>query len=484
MTAHVMPGGAEMNPCCASWKEKCSKTTKSRNALREAVTILNQQYEKLKAESLEVEKALAEERARADKEKAEKLKELSVKVSLENEISALKSEITLAQQKEQSGVQGTQNEEVRDLQSRVSDMEAEIKRLKKLLDQEKLRADSEKKKVASEKSRAAEAWKLVNAEKSKLEEERRLVDIERKKADECRIQLESIKKEEDETRSKLVAETLKSKEASKKLESEKKKTIKEKKRADSERLKADEQRNLVDEIRRNVVEEKTRADRLSRQLEEANLEIKELQKARQELLCSLRLAESGNCLQPEMAKSDSVKSKYLQPEDVNQLTEVVKNKKALEFQVMVDEPKKFLRVHGKKAMKRKYIDQLAHFGVDAETIEKLHKDAHVFEASRRSMQTLANVVDKITKDESERMSILKEQLKLAKMQVKHAKEVAKLEKSHNHILRQEICHLKQDFFLFSHRFGLQDGHFPCCSEGIDDITKTCRLFAEYLERSL
>ncbi|KAI3927042.1 hypothetical protein MKW92_026875, partial [Papaver armeniacum] len=153
------------------WKFQYTEVTAKRNALREAVKLLNAHINKIQAENLTISKALEEERGRVEAEKQAKVKESAVRVELENEILQLKSEISSLQE---TAFSRGLDEEL--LQSQVTEGEAEIKRLKELLEKEKKRGDTEKKKAEAEKKKAAEALKLLKAEKSQLGGERQLVD--------------------------------------------------------------------------------------------------------------------------------------------------------------------------------------------------------------------------------------------------------------------------------------------------------------------
>ncbi|KAI6703242.1 hypothetical protein NL676_012378 [Syzygium grande] len=97
MAADVSVKVEPENVCCRAWKLKYSKLEEKRNALRQAVKLLEQQLDKVQAESLNNKKACEVERARAELEKEEKERALSVRVSLENEVAALKSEIVSLQ---------------------------------------------------------------------------------------------------------------------------------------------------------------------------------------------------------------------------------------------------------------------------------------------------------------------------------------------------------------------------------------------------
>ncbi|KAL7240196.1 hypothetical protein ACSBR2_005963 [Camellia fascicularis] len=306
MEAEVVAKPQAVNPCCVALKEKYSKLEASRNALRQGVKIQNELIDKLQKESLNFKKAYEEERVRADAERREKAKESAIRVSLENEISCLKSEILSLHQRAGSQAQDVDGE-VMLLQTRLSEMETEIKRFEELVKKERMETDSERRKADAERKEANEARKIVKAEKSTAAEERRLADIERKKVEENRILLEKLKSEADEARSKLVLEASKSEEANKRIDAEKQKVTEEKKRADSERAKAEELRKLAEINQKAAMDEKCRADNLSQQVEEHRQGIERLQKEIDELVSLRKVVEapddlSDKCMNDETAK--------------------------------------------------------------------------------------------------------------------------------------------------------------------------------------
>ncbi|KAI8524559.1 hypothetical protein RHMOL_Rhmol13G0158800 [Rhododendron molle] len=210
----------------------------------------NDAIDKLQNENLRLTiKENEEGRVQADIERQENAKESDMRISLENDVCALKSEILSLQQKGSSESQDLDGE-VMVLRTRISAGETEINRLKELVEKERITAESECKKAEAEKKEAGKAWQIVEAEKSRASEERRLADIERKMSEENGVQLEKLKVR-----------------AKKNLEIERQKVMQEKKRADSEMAKAEEQRNLA-EMYQKAIDEKCLANDLSQQLQE------------------------------------------------------------------------------------------------------------------------------------------------------------------------------------------------------------------------
>nr|XP_023871619.1 myosin-10-like isoform X1 [Quercus suber] len=483
------------NACCKMWKEKYASLEYKRNALRQAVNILQPQIDRFQAENANLRKAYEEEQARADNEKEGRLKESMARVSLENEISTLKSEISSLQQKTSTNALD-RNEEVKILKVRVSEGEKEINRLKELLGKEKRRADAERKNAEGEKKKAAEELKSIKAEKSKADEQRSFAKIEGAKAEQYRLQLEMLKKEADEAKSKLTSETIKFEQANKKLEAEKQKAIKERKRVESEMAKVEEQRKLAEANGKKALQEKCRAENLSRQLEENRQSVEELQKEILEFVSSRNLAPSGgqvdNKLNPEYEKmKDRIQSKISnvkveEPKLVLELFKESKKRFEIEKQKAIDEKKradldiakveeqaKLVEVNWKMAMEEKCrADQLTQqLQEDKRTIEELQKKIHELLSSRKLVDGSVVPPHRVINSEYSNVKHLNKQLRFEKLQAKHAKQVAKFEKSRNHIMQQEFGLLKMEFDKFANHLYISNNSFSPSTEGTDDLEK-------------
>ncbi|KAK8296370.1 hypothetical protein V6Z12_D05G120200 [Gossypium hirsutum] len=275
----------QVSPCCQVWKNKYLKVEKGRMCLKQAVRLLEKECDNIQAQNLKLKKAYEDEQARAEVEKEGKKKELALRGSLENELSALKSEISNLQQKGDSDVEH-KFEEIKLLEASLSDREKEISWLKELVEKEKKRADLEKKK-------AAEAEKHADIVKSKAGEERRLADMERKKAEDYRTQLEALREEVSEAKSKLVFEKSKFNEATKQLQEETRKVVEERKGADSEMAKAKEQRKFVEKSKK-AVEDRKCADLEMAKAQEDRKVAEEMKK---------KAVEERKCADLEIAKA-------------------------------------------------------------------------------------------------------------------------------------------------------------------------------------
>ncbi|KAE9599188.1 hypothetical protein Lalb_Chr15g0088861 [Lupinus albus] len=324
------------NDCCALWKKKHLKIMEGRKALRQAVKLLEQKAIELEAENENLKKVCKEEQERWKAEKMEKLKEPNGNISLENEVSAVKSEINVSQQ--ECGVNVEKENEgviVKGLQACISEKEREINRLKELFEQEKIRADTERKIAEKEKRNAAELHKLLEAEKKKcIEKEMQLSKIEAQKAEEYRLHQVNLQKEVSEAKKKLDSETMKFREASKgfadekqkllvekrtsesamaiaqkRLEIEKEKAAKEKGKADIEAVKLKEQKKLLEDNLKRAMEKERLFDQ---KLEEKTQTIEGLKQKLDELSSLKKSMETSIVSSDVCVNAESDKVRFLE----------------------------------------------------------------------------------------------------------------------------------------------------------------------------
>ncbi|KAJ1388017.1 hypothetical protein SESBI_39478 [Sesbania bispinosa] len=306
-----------INTCsiCDQWKKKYLKVQESRNALRQAVKVLELKINEIQSQN---QKACV-----AKLETGGKLEELNARVPSENEICSIKSQIASPMIQQGRGSDAwdgneNKNENAQGFRACVADKEKEICRLKELMETEKSRADSEMKK-------AAESWKLLEEEKNKTAEKGMQIARIEAKAEEYRIQIGQLEKQVNEAKKKLASEMSRFKEATKKFEAEKRKILaekrnselgmakanerlevektkaaEEKRRGDAELVKLEEQKALAEDNWNKFMEEKCLADQRSQQLEEDKRIIEDLKQKMHEL-SSLRKPT-------EMAADISVKA--------------------------------------------------------------------------------------------------------------------------------------------------------------------------------
>ncbi|XP_030450182.2 uncharacterized protein LOC115672513 [Syzygium oleosum] len=473
MAADVSVKVEPENVCCRAWKVKYSKLEEKRNALRQAVKLLEQQLNKIQAESLNHKKACEAERTRADLEKEEKERALSVRVLLENEVAALKSKIVSLWRSVGSDDQDGK-EKIELLKARVSKGEAELKRLKELTKKEKSRADSERKNAESEKRRAEEAWKMLQTEKSKADEERKFFAIERRKAEDCRLQLQNLRKEIDEARSKLVSETLRCEEAKKELELEKPRTMKERQRADLEKAKAADQRKLAEDNYRKLMEEKDRAKKLSGEVEGGKKHIEKLQEELHDVMSSIRMS---NC--PVAGTDQKVDFEMAKQKDELCRTArliLTAEKAAIDVEKQRQSSKKkqtaleMLKGNNQTGEHNKALDDKDN-DKSPKSSEKKRRRSGKFKKHGSGKLLEAPPALPTTDAESTKLKLLKERLKLEKTRAKHTKEVVELEKCRNDLLMQEILRMKMEFGEFSHRLDVLGSCFSPSREGMLGLEK-------------
>ncbi|XP_020972572.1 uncharacterized protein LOC110269222 [Arachis ipaensis] len=107
---------------CEAWKKKCSKLQESRNALRQAMKLLETKINELQAQNVKLSQECEEERARAKADAEKKLKECNARVSLENVVCSLRSEIDAIRQKP-GGDAKNGNESIEGFQACIADKE-------------------------------------------------------------------------------------------------------------------------------------------------------------------------------------------------------------------------------------------------------------------------------------------------------------------------------------------------------------------------
>ncbi|PRQ29781.1 hypothetical protein RchiOBHm_Chr5g0017511 [Rosa chinensis] len=338
MAAKVPVEPEKANPCCAAWQKKYLKSEKLRNHLREAVNILQQGTEEVQAQNSNLKKEYEELRVLADIEKDEKVKEYAARVSLENKVSELKSEIlSLKQQRE--GADSQDKNEVKLLKGHVSDREQEISRLKELIEREKKRAESESKKAEVEKKKAAEAQKSMKIEKKKADEERKRANIEGEKAENYRLQLEVLEKGSAKAKSHSEGE--------KEIGCLKELIEREKKRAESESKKAEAEKKKAAEALKIMKIEKSKADE---ERKHANIEGEKAENYRLRLeVLQIEADEAKSNLDSETLKLE-VASKKLEAEKLK----VVKERECANSEmVKAEEQRKLAEANRKKTIEEK-----------------------------------------------------------------------------------------------------------------------------------
>ncbi|XP_074333770.1 uncharacterized protein LOC141671422 isoform X2 [Apium graveolens] len=500
----VVSGVQDVNEETVIYERRVSERETEINRLKKLL-----QKEKKRAGS--EEKKAETEKCRADKVLADseislKEKEQAVRLSLGTEISALESQIHLLQQ--EIAVRD-EKKEVNLYQSLVSKKDAEINQLKKLAEKEKRRAESEKKKVEAGKKKVIESQKIAMTEKTRADEERRIADIEREKVEEASLQLEMLRAKVHELKANLELEALKVQQANEILETEKQKVIIETQRADMEMAKAEEQSKVLETTRKEIVEERARADSLSLQLEEDRVRIVKLQKEIAEHVSSRSTGNNAGDLFVEHLGLEAVKLKggphievldqearasmmvfnCLQCEELIKKLRDVKQEAKREKERADSEmrkaeyQRKVAETYGEKAkMETERCRELADELKDNRCkTEKLKKEMQELAASGKMVNTVER------KDENfdaTNMKLLRKSLKLERMQTKHAKEVARLEKDRNILLQQEIRRIKEAFFGITNQLDILDKCSSHRDVGINDLEKNSNVRRQGKKRKL
>lgn len=378
--------------------------------------------------------ALEDERIRGNLVKEERAKESEMRVSLENEVSVLKSERLSLQQNGGVAAQRV-DQEISDLRNHISKSEVEINSLKELLEKERIKADAEKRKTEAERKKADEAARKLKAENTRVNEEKRISDIERRKTKEFSLQLEALKCEVDESKSKLAVMTTKFEETKDKLNAVSSKTTMERKRADVEMAKAEEQRKLAEANWKKLMVEKRHTVNLSQQLEKTGKRVKELEE-------EVSALASKSSAEEACKKLENVKKKMVKEE-----------KKAKLEKKKAEDQRQAAEAYKKVAMEEKHhLDQISHeLGCYKKRLKEAQEEIKNLMSSKKVLEspTLASGVRKET--ETAEMKLLRKKLKFEKRRVKHAKQVAKMERGQNQTLAKEVLQLKQDFLQFWQR---------------------------------
>uniref|UniRef100_J3L4G5 Maternal effect embryo arrest 22 n=1 Tax=Oryza brachyantha TaxID=4533 RepID=J3L4G5_ORYBR len=291
---------------------------------------------------------------------------------------------------------------------RISELEDEIRRLKQVLGEERKKSSSEKKIAEEQKGKVLELQKLLKMETNKSEEYKRLSDMERKAANGLRASCEKLRREASEAREKLAVQVKKAEEANKRVQVEKQKAAIEKKFADSEKSLVEKNKNLIEVERKRLAEERSCAERLLAKLEEQK-------KLNEDLLVSV-----------EVERKNSMDAKS----HTNHLSKKLEEeRKRSEY------------------LQRKFDDLGA------------LRDTTSF--GKHGQQR----IDVTT--EGANIRLLKEKLKLKKEQLKHVKNVSKLDKAKNALIRRELQRLKQDWIQLLSRFNMLDDHLA--ADGVEGI---------------
>ncbi|KAL8142710.1 hypothetical protein V2J09_015742 [Rumex salicifolius] len=167
MAAKPVPPPA--NPCCAALQLRFIKVEEKRNALRQGCHILKDQLSRLEADNGALKKAFDEERARADHERKLSEKEIAFRISAESKVAELESQLFSAQHAGSSQFENFEKE-LLILKGKVSEREADIDRLKQLLEEETRRTGVERENGKRERQQVMELTEALEAQNNRAKE--------------------------------------------------------------------------------------------------------------------------------------------------------------------------------------------------------------------------------------------------------------------------------------------------------------------------
>ncbi|XP_042473172.1 uncharacterized protein LOC122055692 isoform X1 [Zingiber officinale] len=415
MAADVALDFDASNPCCTKLKKKFQKLEASRNALRQAVHILEQQVDKLEGENAKLQKVCQQHEDLEPGKKANE-EEPGIILKLEKEIYDLKAEITAYHQQE-TKVHGKMPDVC------ISERDVEIKLLKEELVKEKERGDSEKKRAEVEKKKAAEGRKLLETEQRKAQEQRKLAETERKKAEELELSLVRLRTELTDAKTKITME---------------------KKLFETEKRKAEEQRKLAVTEQKKAEELKPFLERLRTELTDIKTKLMTERAKTQELDKSIEAEKHKTMIEKNHADFERGKSKELSSSLEAQCIELREQK------INVERMKQMLEDRNKK-------------------IEDLEKKLN------KVMSNLGSAHDKkmklVSSDEVGIIRSLKQQLKFEKKRVKYAKRMVKLEKAEKVVIVQQLHLVQQDFMQLSCHLKMLGDQLSHRNEGTHGFAK-------------
>ncbi|KAG0539561.1 hypothetical protein BDA96_03G333400 [Sorghum bicolor] len=390
----------------------CAKLWKKYQKLETSRTALREAVKLLQAENEKLQKENSE-LSKVCKE--ERLRGDSAEAARATESDArdlLEKEI-IELKTQNSSLKQTQNTcKNNDELLRISELEEENRKLIQVLGEERKKITSEKKKFEEEKCKTLEMQRILKSETQKSEEYRKVADTERKVANDWRASCERLRSEGNQIRAQLTAQIQKTEEMLKRVEAEKQKVAREKKHADSEKSLAEKNKTLIEVERKKVTEEKCRADNLFAKLEEQK-------KLNEHLRTSIQV-ETKNAIE-EKKRADHLFQKL---EEVRKQAEYLQRK--------TNELSAGRDVISSGKYGRRHVDRTS---------------------------------------ESANVKLLKEKLKLKKEQLKHVKNVSKLDKAKTTLIRRELQRLKQDWMQLLGRFNILDDHLARGVEGIHVLTE-------------
>ncbi|XP_050230872.1 uncharacterized protein LOC126679894 [Mercurialis annua] len=269
-----------------------------------------------------------------------------------------------------------------------------------------------------------------------------------------KVLLEKEKEKADHIKKNAEEEKKSSAEAWTFVKVEKEKVDEEKKNVDIERKKADNYRIQLEALRKDANATKAKLKSEILQLKKA---IKELEKEKRKI-------------------HEEVMKRF---EDAKQNAMV--EKKATEIRLVeAEEQRKLVEENRKMALEEKSrADQLScQLEESRHKVEDLQKQIQEILSSRKPVEASTILPRKGRNAETRNLKLLEKQLKLEKMRLNYAKQVANLEKNRNSILQKELAHINMDSVQISRRLGALDKWFKCR----EDLEKAENMRSSKLKR--
>ncbi|XP_021846269.2 uncharacterized protein [Spinacia oleracea] len=505
------------------WKEEKQKVEKLQMELQEVLssqTAANSsEFDELKKNLEEEKKKVAQEQKCVEDEKERVVEQR--KIADENKKRGSEERCRADKLLEQLEAEKQKVEKLeRELQENLSSQKtiyfSESDELKRDLEEEKKKVAQEQKCVQEEKARVIEQRKIADANKKRSSEEKCRADELLRQLEEEKQKVEKLQREIQEILSSQKAvDTSELDELKRNLEEEKKKVAREQSCVEEEKARVMEQKKVADANKKSFSEEKVRADKLLMQWEEEKRKVETLQRELNDVNRNLEaekkkvareskrgdLESSGKEEQKRLAEASTKSATEEKCRADKLFEELVSSRemiKTLERELskvndmLEAERNEVSREKTRADMQQLKSEEQERVAVANEirAMEERSRGDNLFqelESARNKLQDMEHELNKIklcsslgrtssmapsfaVNEQAARVNLLKEQLKFEKKRVKHAKEVAKLEKDRNSILQHELQRFKQDFQCLLDHLGMLSDTFGA-RKGVTNIPK-------------
>ncbi|XP_039037534.1 caldesmon-like [Hibiscus syriacus] len=433
--------------------------------------------EKTKKQAVDDRKCVDSEMAKAEKQR-KVAKETKKKAAEEGK----RADLEMAEAAEQRKIAEENMKNAFEVRKQAEFEMAKAEEQRKIAEETKKKAVDERKCADSEMAKAEKQRRVAKETKKKAVEERKHADLEMAEAaEQTKIAEENMKKAVEVRKQAELA--MAKAEEQKRIAEETKKAV--------EEAKVDERRKVVEATKKKAVEENLDNNNLTKQLDKARRRNKELHKQLHELSGSRNMggspfdqpdrntitAKTEKTAQFNVLKEDVEKfrivSGYLQLDDIEKEKSTSERKQADSKRRKAEKKRKFVEENTKKTMKGEHCgDHLSKLLEDANLkINELQKQIYKLSSNRKVDGALVVSSNNGISAEVAEVKLLKKQLKFEKERVKHAKDVARLERSHSSLLQQELGCMKLELIKLLYRLDALDNCFLVPAEDIYDMEK-------------